>query len=204
MKKKINYLLVCAAALAVSGGAFVSCSKDEALPAIDGYNNSNEVGAANLVAHWTFDSDNKEAISGTAPSNTYGTVGSTTGQIGNALQLTKGALVYPPITKINTADALPNFTVSMWVNVKDTKGAGGAFTAFFQIIPTNVADIWGNVGALAETGRHLPASDTLELKNYLNTTMPDNTQSGQDNIAQKNTGDGTGAWFLGAKKWIHY
>lgn len=205
MKRTMKYLSVCAIACVAAGSVFVSCKDDDSLPAIDGYNNSNEVGSANLVAHWTFDSnDNKEVISGTAPSKTYGTVGSTTGQIGNALQLTKGAVVYPVIDKINSVDALNNFTVSMWVNVKNTKGAGGAFTAFWQLIPTSVGDIWGNIGALAETGRHLPASDTLELKNYLNTTLSDGTQSGQDNLAQKNTGDGTGAWFMGANKWVHY
>ena len=203
MKKTIDYVVMSAMVMAmlVYGG----CSKKkDVLPQIDGFNNSNEVGATNLVAHWTFDDNNNEVISSTAPSNTYGTVGTETGQIGKALKLTKGALVYPPITKINTADALSSFTVSMWVNVKDTKAAGGAFTAFFQLIPTTVSDIWGNIGGLAETGRHLASSDTLELKNYLNTTLPDLSQSGQDNLAQLNTGDGTGKWFLGANKWSHY
>jgi hypothetical protein len=203
MKKTIGYVLTSAIILALL--VFQACSKkDDALPQIDGFNNSNEVAKANLVAHWTFDDNNNEVISGTAPSNTYGTAGSTTGQIGKALQLTKGALVYPPIAAINTVDALNNFSVSLWVNVKDTKAAGGSFTAFFQIVPTSVSDIWGNVGALAETARHLATSDTLELKNYLNTTLADGTQSGQDNLAQLNTGDGTGHWFMGAKRWAHY
>jgi len=58
------------------------------------------------------------------------------------------------------------------------------FTSFFGIIPTSVTDIWGNVMACAETSRHPSTSDTLELKNYLNTTLPDNSQSGQDMLLQ--------------------
>ncbi len=202
MKKTINYVMMSAIAMAmlVYGG----CSKKkDVLPQIDGFNNSNEVGATNLVAHWTFDDTNNEVISSTAPSKTYGTVGTETGQIGKALKLTAGALVYPPITKINTADALSSFTVSLWVKVTDT-GKGGPFTSFFQLIPTSVSDIWGNIAANAETGRHLVTSDTLELKNYLNTTMPDNSQNGQDNLSLLNTGDGSGKWFMGAKRWAHY
>ena len=203
MKKTINYVVMSAIAMAmlVYGG----CSKKkDVLPQIDGFNNSNEVGATNLVAHWTFDDTNNEVISSTAPSNTYGTVGTETGQIGKALKLTVGALVYPPITKVNTADALGSFTVSLWIKVIGTKGAGGAFTSFFQLIPTNVSDIWGNIGANAETSHHLPGSDTLELKNYMSTTLPDNSQSNNDNLSLLNTGDGTGKWFMGAKKWSHY
>ncbi len=181
-----------------------SCKKTESLPQINGYDNSDQVAATYLKAHWTFDDTYNEAISSTAPSNKYGGYAFTTGQIGKALDLTAGTLVYPSIPNIGGANSLPNFSVSMWVYAKGTKGGTGAFTSFFGIIPTNVADIWGNVMALAETARHPAASDTLELKNYLNTTLPDGSQSGQDNLAQLNTGDGTGKWFKGAGKWSHF
>lgn len=180
-----------------------SCGEDDKLPPIDGYNNSDEVANANLVAHWSFDSDQKERISGTAPSNTFGTVGSTTGQVGNALQLTKGVLVYPPIEKINTANALNNFSVSLWVNVANNKKAANeGFTSFFGLIPSGVTDIWGDVMALAETAHYLPSSDTLKLKNLLNTHPAGGGNSLQDNLAQTN-GD-KGKFFMGAKKWSHY
>lgn len=192
-----------AGALALTAITFSSCDDEESLPPIDGYNNSNEVANDNLVAHWTFDDTNNERLSSTAPSQTAGGVGFTDGQIGKALQLTKGALVYPEINAINSVDALPNFTVSLWVNVSGTKRVpGGGFTSFFGIIPTSVTDVWGNIHAAAETGRHLPSSDTLELKNYLNTTLPDGSQSGQDNVALKN-GD-NGNYFMGANRWAHY
>lgn len=200
MKKTIYSMF--AGALALTAITFSSCDNEEKLPQIDGYNNSNEVAKDNLKAHWTFDNTNNERLSSTAPSQTVGGTGFTTGQIGKALQLTKGAVVYPEIAAINTVDALPNFTVSMWVNVSGTKRvAGGGFTSFFGIIPTST-DFWGNIQACAETSRHLPSSDTLELKNYLNTTLPDGSQSGQDNVALKN-GD-KGAYFMGANRWAHY
>ena len=203
MRKSSNLLYAGVIALGVL--AIGSCSSDDnKLPAIDGYNNSDEVGATNLLAHWTFDDTNNEVISSTAPDKTVGTVGFTTGQIGKALQLTSGAIAFPPIDKINTVDALNNFTVSLWVNVTNTKRANNQFTSFFGIFPTAVADVWGNLQACAETGRHLPSSDTLELKNYLSTTLPDNSQSGQDNLSLLNDGTGEGKWFMGAKKWSHY
>ncbi|MBK5280190.1 MAG: hypothetical protein JJE09_15130 [Bacteroidia bacterium] len=211
MKKTMKYLFVCAVGIAATGLTFVSCKEEEKLPTIDGFNNSNEVGATNLVAHWTFDDTNNEEISSAAPTKTLGTVGFTTGKIGKALQLTKGALVYPAIDKINTANALGNFTVSLWVNIRGQKGvAGGGYTSLFGIIPTST-DFWGNIQATVETGRHLPASDTLELKNYLSTMMSDGSQRGEDNLAVFNADAAgtnpnaqTGAWFKGGKDWVHY
>src|SRR6185295_3069989 len=202
MKKTINYVLSSAAVIALLTIGACSKKKDP-LPQIDGYNSSDEVAKDHLVAHWTFDTGNNEVISNTAPSQTLGTVGSTTGQLGDkALLLTGGALVFPPIAKINEANALNNFTVSLWVNVKGTKGGTGAFTAFFGLIPTGVTDIWGDVMVLAETGRHKDNSDTLELKNILNTHPAGGPNSLQDNVAQLN---GTnGKWFMGANKWSHY
>src|ERR1041385_3480036 len=209
MKRTSMYLKVCAAALAlviVVG----SCKDDEKLPAIDGYNNSDEVSAANLVAKWTFEGNNNEVISSTAPTKTVGTVSTTTGRIGQALDLKGGAVVYPPIAAINTVDALNSFSVSLWVNVRGTKGGTNGFTSFFGIIPTNT-DFWGNIQACAETGRHLATSDTLELKNYMNTTVTGGGQRGEDNIALHNNDAAgsnanaqTGKYFLGAKDWVHY
>jgi hypothetical protein len=201
MKKTIYSLF--AGAFAIAALTLSSCDDEKELPKIDGYNNSNEVAASSLLAHWTFDGTNNERISGTAPSNTFGTVGFTEGQVGKALQLTKGVLVYPAISNINSANALNNFTVSMWVNVTGNKRtATEGFTAFFGLIPTGVTDIWGDVVAAAETGRHLPSSDTLELKNLLNTHPAAGGNSLQDNVATKN-GD-LGKFFMGAKRWAHY
>ncbi len=200
---------VAAIALAVVVG---SCKDDDELPPIDGYNNSDEVANANLVAHWTFDDTNNEVISSTAPQTTVGSTSFAEGKLGKALQLNKGAMSYPPITAINTVDALNNFTVSHWVKVTNTKGvAGQGFTPFFGIIFKDT-NFWGNIQSCAETGRHLPSSDTLELKNFMSTTLPTGAQSEQDNVATRNNDPAdaahpngqTGKWFLGAKNWVHY
>jgi hypothetical protein len=203
MKKitKISMFLV-SVLLILGVIAINSCKKsDTALPQINGYDNSDQVASTYLKAHWTFDDTYNEAISATAPSNKYGGYAFTTGQIGKALNLTAGALVYPSIANIGSANSLSNFSISLWVNVTGTKYGTGAFTSFFGIIPTSVADIWGNAMVLAETGRNTASSDTLQAKGYFNTTLPDLSQSGQDNVACKNDADG--AWFLGAKKWSH-
>ncbi len=209
MKKTIQYFVTGMITAAVL--TFSACKDDETLPPIDGFNNSNEVASTNLVAHWTFDDTNNERLSSTAPTKTVGTVGFTTGKVGKALQLTKGGIVYPAIAKINTVNALNNFTISMWVDIRGQKGVvGGGYTSLFGIIPT-ATDFWGNIQATVETGRHLPGSDTVEFKNYLNTTMPDNSQRGEDNVALFNkdaaTTDGngqTGAYFKGGKEWALY
>lgn len=179
-----------------------SCKKDSKLPQIDGFDNSDQVAATYLKAHWTFDDTYNEALSSTAPTNKYGGTAFAAGQIGKALNLTAGALVYPSIADIGGANSLSAFSVSMWVNVKNTKGGTNAFTTFFGIIPTNVTDIWGNIEANAETGRHIATSDTLELKNLMSFLNPDGSPNLQDNIAQLNVDKGL--WFKGASKWSHY
>jgi hypothetical protein len=199
MKKTMNYLAGGAAMLAL---VFGGCSKSDTLPAIDGYNGSNDVAATNLVAHWTFDDTNNEAISSKAPSNTYGTVGFTTGQIGKALLLTEGALVYPSIDKIGGANSLSNYTVSMWLN---TKNNGTAFSTFFGLFPTANTDFWGNISMSAETS-WFPArsdADTLTLKTNYISLNPDNSTNGQDNRPDPRGNPPVGV-FKGAGVWSHF
>jgi len=199
--KKVNYLFVCMFALAALA---LSCDDDDdSLPKIDGYNNSDEVAADNLVAHWTFDETNEEDISGTAAANTYGTVGFADGQIGEALQLTQGALVYPSIAAIGGTNSLPNYTVSMWINLKNN---GNAFTTLFGIFPTANTDFWGNLSLSAETGwfpASGPVGDTLVLKtNYLSLN-PDNSHNSQDNRPDPRGNPPVGV-FEAAGEWAHF
>jgi hypothetical protein len=201
MKKLIYFLF----AITLIAGAltFESCSKDDTLPKIDGYNNSNEVSSTNLVAHWTFDDTKNEVISSTAPSNTYGTTEFTTGQIGKALKLTGGALVFPTITNINSANALNNFTVSLWANVTNNKDTDNHFNVLFALIPSGVSDIWGDINIGIESGAHISTSDTVMLKPLLNTHPVGGGNSLQDNISNGN-GSNDAPYFLGNAKWIHY
>jgi hypothetical protein len=203
MKKLFNYFL--ASGMAVAALTFVSCSNDDdnALPAIDGYNNSNEVATANLAAHWSFDDTQTERLSSTAPQNEYGTVGFTDGKVGRALQLTEGALVYPSIANIGGATSLQNFTVSMWVNVKNN---GSAFTTLFGIFPTQATDFWGNLSLGAETGWFPatgPVGDTLVLKaNYMSLNA-DGSLNSQDNRPDPRGNPPVGV-LKTAGEWTHF
>lgn len=212
MKKTIKYVFASACIGALI--ALASCSDDDkkSLPKIDGYNSSDEVAAANLVAHWTFDDTYEEDISGAAPTTTVGPVSFVDGPLGKAADFNRGAMVYPPITAINTTDALGNFSVSLWVNIKGQKRVvGGGYQVFFGIIP-DTTGFWGSIMMTAEAARHLPTSDTLELKNFLETALAGGGLRGEDNVATRNNNSvvddpnngQTGAWFLGAQDWVHY
>ena len=214
MKKTIKYFIAGGVALSMlSLVTLVSCGDDPStLPKIDGYNNSNEVAAENLKAHWTFDDTNEEDISGTNPlagvAGTFGTVGFEDGQIGQALKLDSGALVYPPITALNTASALGNFTVSMWVYVKNNGGSDReGFTSFFGLFPETGGDfIWGNIALTAETSRWPatgPVGDTMQINAHIVTINPDLSNNRQDNINDPRADPPVGV-FKPSGTWFHY
>lgn len=215
MKKTISYLFASAAVASLI--ALGSCSDDDKLPAIDGYNNSDEVAADNLLANWTFDGTNAEDISGAVPlagaAGTFGTVGFEEGQIGQALKLTKGALRYPNIAALNTADALANYTVSMWVKVNNNGGtAAEGYTMLFGLFPdgltpASVGDfMWGNINMAAETSWFKATNtqpDTLVLKGHFVIKKADNSISGQDNRPDPRGKPSVGV-FKHAGEWVHF
>jgi hypothetical protein len=217
MKKTIKYLLTGSVALAISVMVITSCDDDESLPKIDGYNNSDEVAEANLLANWTFDGTYEEDESNAMPlagaAGTFGTVAFEEGQIGQALKLTEGALRYPNIAALNTADALASFTISMWVKVKNNKGTPlEGFTMLFGLYPDGltagtVGDfMWGNVHLAAETAWFAPTNtqpDTLVLKSTFVIKNPDNSISYQDNRPDPRGNPPKGV-FKQAGEWVHY
>jgi hypothetical protein len=207
MKRAIKYLLT--GMVVGSLTMFMSCddddnvNDDDGLPPIDGYNNSNEVAEDNLVAHWTFDDTQNERLSDTGPSNTFGSATYTGGKLGRALMLDSGALVYPSIDALNAADALGNYTVSMWTNLRNN---GSAFTTLFGLFPSDNADFWGNLSLGAETGwfpADGPEGDTLVLKTNYMSLNDDGSTNGQDN-----RNDPRGTPPVGVLEesgnWIHY
>ncbi len=109
MKSRVlSFFMVAGLAGSVVFGV-TSCSEEEKLPAIGGFNTADEVAATNLVAHWAFEGDGKEHKSGAAPSSsinaTYGT-----GAKGKAVNFAAGYLAYNEIAALKS---LPNMTVSM-------------------------------------------------------------------------------------------
>jgi len=211
MKKTIMYFV--SGIITASVLTFAACSDDEeTLPPIDGFNNSNEVAASNLKAHWTFDDTNNERLSSAAPNGTFGTVGFETGQIGKALKLTKGALSFPEIAAINTADALANFTVSMWVKIDNNKGAANeGYTMLFGIFPSGltagtVGDfMWGNIDMSVESTWFKPSAtpDTLVLKGRFVIKNADGSINGQDNRPDPKGNPPVGV-FKQSGQWVHF
>jgi hypothetical protein len=217
MKRTMKYFFSGVAALSLL--ALVSCEGDDdkSLPMIDGFNNSNEVAAANLKAHWTFDGTHVEAISGAAPlagaAGTFGTVGFEDGRIGQALKLTGGALRYPNIDALNTADALANYTVSMWVKLKNNQGtAQEGYTILFGLFPDGLTPVtvgdfmWGNILMAAETS-WFPATnaqpDTLVLKGHFVKKNSDGGINGQDNRPDPRGNPPVGV-FKQSGAWVHF
>lgn len=216
MKKTIK--LVLAGVSICTLVVLAACSDDDkSLPKIDGYNNSDEVAAENLVAHWAFDGTYEETKSNATPlagdAGTFGTVGFESGKIGQALKLTEGALRYPNIAALNTADALQNFTVSMWVKVKNNKGTDKeGYTILFGLFPDGLTEetagdfMWGNINMAAETSwfnASNPQPDTLVLKGHFVKKNADGGINGQDNRPDPRGNPPKGV-FKQTGEWVHF
>jgi hypothetical protein len=216
MKKTTKYLFRSAALALVAGTALaiVSCSKeDDKLPQIDGYDSSNDVAATNLKAHWSFDGNNDETLSKLSATKTYGTVGFEAGQIGQALKLTGGAVKYPNLPNLNTADALANYTVSMWVKLENNGGsAKEGYTMLFGLFPDGATAattgdfMWGNINMAAETGWFKASNvkpDTLVLKGQFVIKNTDGSINGQDNRPDPRGNPPVGV-LKQSGNWIHF
>lgn len=130
------------------GGSASLAGFTSTLPPIDGFNNSNEVGATSLKAHWTFDDTKAEAVSTAVPEKSIGATAYVAGKIGKGISLTAAYLIYPTIANLNNADALPSFTISMWTKVPDNTAD---LASLFQINGVDFQDIWGLIGLMTRT-----------------------------------------------------
>jgi len=201
MRKTINYLI--AGVTAVGVLTFGSCSKDDPkLPPINGFDKSNDVASSNLLAHWTFDGTNNEDKSGTAPSTAVGNSFST-GIKGKALTLSQGYLLYPSINALNTANAIPSVTVSLWVNV--VNNATKQTNVFGITQSTSVQTDWntGPLNVYVETGNNKVNSDTLQLHANFATYSNSKLRNG-DNVNNYGVRGTDFQTVLGAGQWIHY
>jgi hypothetical protein len=166
MKKRNLVLFTSLFFLGASVISISGCDKNEdvSLPPIGGYNSSDEVGAANLKGYWSFDGNGTEAKSGTAPTLSNGVTFVSGGVKGQAASFTNGYLYYAA----NLAPLASNqpFTVSAWVQVKNTKDAPTAPMnvpySYFQL--TRPGQLFGNFTGLIEAGQYSHLSDTLVVK----------------------------------------
>ncbi|MGB4957859.1 MAG: LamG-like jellyroll fold domain-containing protein [Saprospiraceae bacterium] len=181
--------------------SFSSCGDDEVkLPAIGGFNNSDEVAATSLVAYWPLDGNGKESKSGASPSQTLN-ASFVTGVRGQAVSFTNGLLAYNEIAALNT---LPSFTVSAWVNVKNNQDGASVPTCLF-----NLAKPWhapnGNINFLIETGRYKSTSDTIVAKIWYISKIG-TAENGQDGVNEPSRGGvqaprSEGKWFHVVGRW---
>jgi Concanavalin A-like lectin/glucanases superfamily len=149
-----------------------SCKKkddavDVPLPPIGGYNNSNEVGAANLKAYWPLDANGNESKAGTAPTSSNGVTFGTGGVKGQAATFASGYLYYASAVGGALASNQP-FTISTWVQAANNFIDGGSPPAnnhpyqYFQL--ARPGQLFGNVNLLIEAGQYKTTSDTLTFK----------------------------------------
>jgi hypothetical protein len=199
--KRITKQMLAAVALTF---AFASCNdkNDVNLPPIGGFNNANEVGAANLVAYWSFDGNNTESKQNLAGTSTG--AGFSTGVKGQAYQGSSSASSYVVYSNPGTAlPALQSFSMSFWLNtaqpiadlgtVTPGKGAQG----IFDIV--NSTGFWGNLHVNLEPFRSLGSSTTPNADTLLMKVEITNTTTGVVWVNQFPTVFLTNA----VNKWIH-
>jgi hypothetical protein len=167
--KKTNMILALAVVLTTTS---TSCKKkndavDVPLPPIGGYNNSNEVGAANLKAYWPLDANGNESKGGTAPTSSAGVTFGAGGVKGQAATFANGYLYYASAVGGALASNQP-FTISAWVQAANNFIDGGNPPAnnhpyqYLQLARPN--QLFGNVNLLIEAGQYKTTSDTLTFK----------------------------------------
>src|ERR1035437_9451925 len=153
MKKITKNLAYGIFSLLLVGGIFTACHKSSGVTPptpIGGFNSSNDVGAATLKAHWTFDGTANETISSTAPTTNTGTSFGP-GIKGQALVLTNGYMLFPTIANLNVAN-IGSVTVSCWIKVDNN---GSTFSNVFSLTQSTTVQTDWNTGAVnmgIETG----------------------------------------------------
>lgn len=180
----------------------IGCDKKkDTLPPIGGYNNSNEVAAANLKAHWTFDGTLNERISSTAPTTSLRAT-FLAGRKGQAVMLDSGYILFPTITALNTD--IGSFSVSTWIFTQN-QGTGSRPTGVFALTLGAAAQNDWNDGPMMlslENGRPVTYNDTLVLKTNIATTKAGVLLKG-DNINDFGVREVDFKTVKGANKWVH-
>ena len=180
-RKPLLFSLGKAAIVMIAFGTIIGCDKDNDdpdLPPIGGYNNSGEVGAANLVGYWSFDGNGNESKSGAAPTSSVGASYTNDGVKGQALTLNNGYLYYADDLAPLTSNQ--PFTISAWVQAANTQNSptppmNAAFQYFQSAIP---GKLLGNFSGLIEAGQFNYMSDTMTFKSL----YQDQGGGVQDNI----------------------
>lgn len=193
--------------LALSATMWSSCKKDgnpNNLPSVstdsyvgkvDGFNSTEEIYPANLVAYWSFDNTTNEKISGTASTSGSGNTFITAGVKGQALALNAGYLYYANQFNAFKTAALKSFTVSAWVQILNN---GSKKTMLFQLARPTMFN--GNINFVLETNsRAATVTDAITI----HPTFLGQNGGTQDNL---NASNGTFLFQspkIGSNVWAH-
>lgn len=166
MKKAIK--LLSAGAIMLSMMTITSCSSDSEdpdLPPIGGYNNSDEVAAANRVAKWSFEGNATELQNNTTGAATN--VAFATGAKGQCWQGSSSQPRYAVYSAGAAITGMNSYSLSFWMNSDTMKlplaaptqghGAQGIFAIVDQ------AGFWGGMNLFIEN-RSPADGDTLRVK----------------------------------------
>ncbi len=135
-----------------------SVSPDDYAGLIDGYSSSDDVFPQNLVAYWGFEDTKNESKSGAAPTQTAGDAIVAGGVKGKALSLTAGYLYYATQFPKFTTDSLKNWSISVWVKVKNN---GSKRTMVMQMARPGIFN--GNINFALNTNG-FPATNDSTLR----------------------------------------
>jgi hypothetical protein len=181
MKTTMKYVLTCGALLSVL--ALVSCGDDDkALPKIDGYNNSDEVAATNLVAKWALDGSAQESISGNVGTTTNVTYSS--GKVGQCAVFADGFIYNALVPNLHTK-ITGSLSISLWAQVRNNKGTANEHATALAMLTGDVHDTPLNVtpGAiLFETAHFVPANDTFRVKSVIGVNKASSEFGLEDNV----------------------
>lgn len=108
---------------------------------IGGYTSSDEIAPANLIGHWSFDGDYKDAVSGTQGTNVGTSI--VNGFKGQAM---KGALnSYVLVDPSNDIKNMQSFTIGYWVN---SPAPSAGIIGLVNLAKTDA--FWGNIDMFFE------------------------------------------------------
>ena len=192
-----------AAALIFSINSCKDKKSDVKLEPIGGYDNSNDVAAANLKAHWTFDGNLNEAISSTGATTSL-RASFVPGVKGQSVKLDSGYILYPMIAALNATN-LGSITVSTWIYTEN-QGDGTLPTGVFALtLGSTLQTDWnsGPINMYLENGRPKTYNDTLVLHAAI-ATYGSGSRLGGDNINDYGNRGVDFLTVLGANKWVNY
>lgn len=168
---------------------------------IDGYESSDQIFPNNLKAYWSFDENNNELKSNSAPTQAAGNTPIATGVRGKALGLNAGYLYYAKQFEAFKTASFKSFSISVWVQVLNN---GSKRTMVFQLARPGIFN--GNINFILNTNS-FPATNTDELK--INPTFTGVNGNMQDNVNTQRDNPGDVNYFpyltpkIGVNKWTH-